>query len=126
MIMMTSSVVLGPFGNYFVPIMIGAKGMAFPRIEALTFWLLPIAGAILLSAVLRRGHLDRLDGLSDARRSRRRWGMDSYIVAFALIGISLILVGINMIATIVNMRAPGMTLAAACRSSCGASSRPRR
>ena len=39
MIMMTSAFILGPFGNYFVPLMIGARRMAFPRIEALTFWL---------------------------------------------------------------------------------------
>src|SRR5881275_235188 len=41
--MMTSGI-LGPFANYFVPIMIGARRMAFPRIEALTFWLLMAAG----------------------------------------------------------------------------------
>ena len=51
MIMMTSAFILGPFGNYFVPIMIGARRMAFPRIEALTFWLVPPAGLILLSAI---------------------------------------------------------------------------
>ncbi len=43
---MTSGV-LGPFANYFVPLMIGARRMAFPRIESLTFWLLMAAGAIL-------------------------------------------------------------------------------
>ena len=51
MIMMTSAFILGPFGNYFVPIMIGARRMAFPRIEALTFWLVPAAGLILMSAI---------------------------------------------------------------------------
>src|ERR1700719_5187571 len=44
--MMTSGI-LGPFANYFVPILIGARRMAFPRIEALTFWLLMAAGFIL-------------------------------------------------------------------------------
>ena len=44
--MMTSGI-LGPFGNYLVPILIGARRMAFPRIEALTFWLLMAAGVIL-------------------------------------------------------------------------------
>ncbi|TMK33221.1 MAG: hypothetical protein E6G64_04840, partial [Actinobacteria bacterium] len=51
MIMMTSAFILGPFGNYFVPLMIGARRMAFPRIEALTFWLVPAAGLILMSAI---------------------------------------------------------------------------
>ena len=108
MIMMMSSVVLGPFGNYFVPLMIGAKGMAFPRIEALTFWLLPMAGVILFSAVWVGGISTGWTGYPTLADQAQR-GMDSYIVAFALIAISLILVGINMIATIVNMRAPGMT-----------------
>jgi cytochrome c oxidase subunit I len=108
MIMMMSSVILGPFGNYLVPLMIGAKGMAFPRIEALTFWLLPMAGVILFSAVWVGGISTGWTGYPTLADQAQR-GMDSYIVAFALIAISLILVGINMIATIVNMRAPGLT-----------------
>ena len=55
MIMMTSAFILGPFGNYFVPLMIGARRMAFPRIEALTFWLTPLAGLVLLSAIAWNG-----------------------------------------------------------------------
>src|SRR5512135_576767 len=49
MMMMMSSVVLGPFGQYLLPLMIGSKRMAFPRIEALAFWLTPAAYVILLS-----------------------------------------------------------------------------
>ena len=41
MMMLMTSVILGPFGNYLVPIMIGSKRVAFPRIEALSFWLTP-------------------------------------------------------------------------------------
>src|ERR1017187_1748706 len=48
MIFMASAAIIGPFGNYFVPLMIGSRGMAFPRLEALTFWLLPPAALILL------------------------------------------------------------------------------
>ena len=48
--MMTSSV-LGPFANYFVPIMSGSRRMAFPRIEAFTFWLLMAAGVILITTL---------------------------------------------------------------------------
>ncbi len=64
---MTSGV-LGPFANYFVPLMIGAKRMAFPRIEALTFWLLMAAGAILTSAALLRRPSHRLDRLRATER----------------------------------------------------------
>ena len=50
-----SSAILGPFANYFVPIMIGARRMAFPRIEALTFWLLMAAGGILTTTIFFGG-----------------------------------------------------------------------
>ena len=52
---MMSSGILGPFANYLVPIMIGARRMAFPRIEALTFWLLMAAGAILTTTIFFGG-----------------------------------------------------------------------
>src|SRR5690349_9631028 len=55
MMMMMSSVVLGPFGQYFAPLMIGSKRMAFPRIEAIGFWLTPAAYIILLSGILFGG-----------------------------------------------------------------------
>ena len=55
MMMMMSSVILGPFGQYFGPLLIGSKRVAFPRLEALGFWLTPAAYVILLSAVLFGG-----------------------------------------------------------------------
>ena len=68
MIMMTSAFILGPFGNYLVPLMIGARRMAFPRIEALTFWLTPLAGARPALGDRVERLPDRLDGLRAARR----------------------------------------------------------
>ena len=105
--MMTSGI-LGPFGNYFVPLMIGARRMAFPRIEALTFWLLMAAGVDPDDDDRLRRLPDRLDGLRAARRPGEL-GMDAYIAFFALVGLSMTLLGLNMIATIITMRAPGMT-----------------
>ena len=55
MIMMVSSIILGPFGHFFVPLMIGSRRMAFPRMEALSFWLLPLAGVILMSTIAYGG-----------------------------------------------------------------------
>jgi cytochrome c oxidase subunit 1 len=103
-----SSAILGPFGNYFVPIMIGARRMAFPRIESLTFWLLMAAGVILTSTIFFGGFPTGWTGyepLSDQANA----GMDAYIVFFALVGLSMMLLGLNMIATIVTMRAPGLS-----------------
>jgi cytochrome c oxidase subunit 1 len=105
--MMTSGI-LGPFANYFVPIMIGARRMAFPRIEALTFWLLMAAGFILMSTIFFGGFPTGWTGY-EPLNDQAVMGMDSYICFFALVGLSMALLGLNMIATIVTLRAPGLT-----------------
>ncbi len=105
--MMTSGI-LGPFANYFVPILIGARRMAFPRIESLTFWLLMAAGFILTSTIFFGGFPTGWTGY-EPLNDQAVMGMDSYIVFFALVGISMSLLGLNMIATVTTMRAPGMT-----------------
>jgi cytochrome c oxidase subunit 1 len=105
--MMTSGI-LGPFANYLVPIMIGARRMAFPRIEALTFWLLMAAGVILVTTIFFGGFPTGWTGYQPLN-DQAKMGMDSYILFFALVGISMTLLGLNMVATIVTMRAPGMT-----------------
>jgi len=104
---MTSGI-LGPFANYFVPIMIGARRMAFPRIEALTFWLLMAAGFILTSSIFFGGFPTGWTGY-EPLNDQAVMGMDSYIIFFALVGLSMTLLGLNMIATIITMRAPGLT-----------------
>ena len=108
MIMMTSAFILGPFGNYLVPLMIGARRMAFPRIEALTFWLTPLAGLVLMSAIAWNGFPTGWTGYAPLA-DQARAGMDAYIWAFALIGLSLCLNGLNLLTTILTMRAPGLT-----------------
>jgi cytochrome c oxidase subunit I len=105
--MMTSGI-MGPFANYFVPIMIGARRMAFPRIEALTFWLLMAAGFILTSTIFFGGFPTGWTGY-EPLNDQAVMGMDSYICFFALVGISMALLGLNMMATIITMRAPGLT-----------------
>ena len=67
MIIATIIMVTGPFGNFILPIMIGARDMAFPRLNALSLWLIVAAIPVLLSAALPRRHPDRLD------RATRRW-----------------------------------------------------
>ena len=104
---MTSGI-LGPFANYFVPLMIGARRMAFPRLEALSFWLLMAAGVILVSTISFGGFPTGWTGYAPLN-DEANWGFDSYIFFFALVGISMTLLGLNIIATIVTMRAPGLT-----------------
>ena len=107
MMMMMTSVIVGPFGNYLVPIMIGSKRVAFPRIEALSFWLTPCAYVILLSSFLDGGFPTGWTGYAPLSIQAGE-GMDGYAVAFGLMGISIILAGFNMIVTIICYRAPGM------------------
>ena len=105
--MMTSGI-LGPFANYFVPILIGARRMAFPRIEALTFWLLMAGGVILVTAFAFGGFPTGWTGY-EPLADQANLGMDAYIAFFALVGLSMALLGLNMLVTILTMRAPGMT-----------------
>jgi cytochrome c oxidase subunit 1 len=104
---MTSGI-LGPFANWVVPLMIGSRRMAFPRIESFTFWLLMAAGVILITTIFFGGFQTGWTGyqpLGDQNTA----GYDAYIGFFALVGVSMCLLGFNLIATIVTMRAPGMT-----------------
>jgi cytochrome c oxidase subunit 1 len=105
--MMTSGI-LGPFANYLVPIMIGARRMAFPRIEALTFWLLMAAGVVLTTSVFFGGFPTGWTGYAPLS-TQANPGIDNYILFFALVGVSMTLLGLNMIVTILTMRAPGLT-----------------
>jgi len=105
--MMTSGII-GPFANYFVPLMIGSRRMAFPRIEALTFWLLMAAGTILMTALAFGGFPTGWTGYAPLSE-QSNMGMDAYIAFFALVGISMTLLGLNMLVTVITMRAPGLS-----------------
>jgi cytochrome c oxidase subunit 1 len=107
MMMMMTSVVVGPLGNYLVPLMIGSKRVAFPRIEALSFWLTPCAFVILLSSIPLGGFPTGWTGYAPLSIQAGE-GMDAYAFAFGLMGVSVILAGFNLICTIICYRAPGM------------------
>ncbi len=108
MLIMASSIVIGPFGNYFLPLMIGAKRMAFPRIEALSFWTFLLSLLILPSMFFFGGSQAGWTGyapLSD----QMHVGHNAYIIAWALAGVSMTVSAINILATVFLMRAPGMS-----------------
>ncbi len=105
--MMTSGI-LGPFANWVLPIMIGSRRMAFPRIESFTFWLLMAAGVVLITTIFYGGFQTGWTGYTPLG-DQGTAGYDAYIGFFALVGISMCLLGFNLIATVITMRAPGMT-----------------
>jgi cytochrome c oxidase subunit I len=108
MMMMASSLVVGPLGNWLVPIMIGARRMAFPRIEAASFWCFSAGYITILTALAIGGFPTGWTGYAPLQNQANA-GMDSYLVGFAIVGAGMILAGFNILATIVAYRAPGMT-----------------
>jgi cytochrome c oxidase subunit 1 len=108
MMMMATSIVVGPLGNYFVPLMIGARRMAFPRIEAASFWVFTAGYMVIFSALPYGGFPTGWTGYAPLQ-TQSGPGMVSYLFGFAVIGTGMILAGFNQAVTIINYRAPGMT-----------------
>jgi cytochrome c oxidase subunit 1 len=102
---------LAGFGNYFVPLQIGALDMAFPRVNALSFWLLPVGGLSILAGLVVPGGAAAAGWTNFAPLSLQLGtGEDLWIIGLALVGTASILGAINFIVTILRMRAPGMSL----------------
>jgi len=98
-------------GNYFVPLMIGARDMAFPRLNALSFWLLLFGGIAFYTSIFfspPNAGWTMYPPLSDDAFSPSG-GVDAWIFLIHLTGLSSLLGAINFVATIHNMRAPGMS-----------------
>ena len=110
------------FANYFVPLMIGARDMAFPRLNALSFWLLAAGGIVFYATIF--WHPPEAGWWSYPPLSSIQYspsgGQDAWIFLIHLTGISSLVGAINFYVTIVNMRAPGMTWGG-CRCSSGRS-----
>jgi cytochrome c oxidase subunit I len=101
---------LAGFGNYFVPLQIGALDMAFPRVNALSFWLLPVGGLTLLSGFLVKGGAAAAGWTSYVPLSVQGGaGQDLWILGLMIVGTASILGAINFIVTILRLRAPGMS-----------------
>jgi cytochrome c oxidase subunit I len=104
--------VMAGFGNYLVPLQIGARDMAFPKLNAASFWLLLAGGLVMYSSFAWGGGpadtgwtgYPPLSVLSPGH------GLDLWIVGLHILGISSLLGAVNFICTIHNMRAPGMRL----------------
>jgi cytochrome c oxidase subunit 1 len=108
MMMMASSIVVGPLGNYFVPLMIGARRMAYPRIEAFSLWTFVAGYFVIFSALFFGGFPTGWTGYAPLQ-TQAGPGMVSYLFGFAVISVGMMAAGFNLAATIINYRAPGMT-----------------
>jgi len=108
MIAVAVASVVGGLGNYFVPIMIGAKDVAFPRLNALTFWLVPPV-AVLLLAAQAAGGWDSGWTAYPPLSLHNAAGQTFFCLAIITFGLSSILGGLNFLVTIIHLRAPGMT-----------------
>ena len=105
--------ILAGFGNFLVPLMIGARDMAFPRLNAFSYWMFALGGFVLYSSFLARSGAPKCGWTCYAPLSEQSFnaghGTDLWILSLHLLTISSLAGAINFIATIVNMRAPGMT-----------------
>jgi cytochrome o ubiquinol oxidase subunit 1 len=99
--------------NCILPLQIGARDVAFPMLNNLSFWL-TAGGAVLVNVSLAIGNFSRTGWLAYPPLSELHYspgvGVDYYIWALQISGIGTTLTGVNFIATILKMRAPGMTL----------------
>jgi cytochrome c oxidase subunit 1 len=107
--------ILAGFGNYLVPLMIGARDMAFPRLNALSFWLYMLGGLVLWMSWFAAGGAPHAGWWSYPTLSEAMpWaspgrGQDYWILSIHILSLSSLLGAINFLVTIHNMRTRGMT-----------------
>jgi cytochrome c oxidase subunit I+III len=103
----------GAFGNYLIPLMIGARDMAFPRLNALSYWLF-LSSGIFMYVGLALGHAPNAGWFDYVPLASKQFtpdsGIDFYALGLIFNGTSSTAASINFIATIFKLRAPGMSL----------------
>ncbi len=103
--------ILAGFGNFLVPLMIGARDVAFPRLNALSYWLFLFGGIVLFSSFFASGGAPNTGWTIYAPLSEKVGGdgVDFLILSLHILSISSLVGAINFIVTIHRLRAPGMT-----------------
>jgi cytochrome c oxidase subunit 1 len=104
--------ILAGFGNFLVPLMIGARDMAFPRLNALSYWLYFLGGVVLMLSFFAKGGPAKAGWTAYTPLSTLHSpgsGQDFWILGIHILTISSLVGAINFVVTIHNMRAPGMS-----------------
>src|SRR5574341_343981 len=108
-------IMVGTFGNFLIPLMIGTRDMAFPKLNMLSFWVGAISTLVMLASFFVAGGPAAAGWTGYATLSAKATytgvvlGQDLWIISLIIVGISSLMGSINYITTIINMRAPGMT-----------------
>ena len=105
--------ILAGFGNYLVPLMIGARDMAFPRLNALSYWLFLLGGIVLYASFFANGGAAKCGWTCYAPLSTDQYtpgnGVDLWILSLHILTLSSLAGAINFLVTIQRLRTPGMT-----------------
>ena len=114
MLLLFATPILFAFANLVVPLQIGSPDVAFPRLNAFSYWLFLFGGiTVLLGFATPNGAADfgwyAYSPLTDATNSPGA-GADFWIIGLVLAGLGTILGGVNFVTTIITLRAPGMTM----------------
>nr|WP_169917971.1 cytochrome c oxidase subunit I [Rhodococcus zopfii] len=114
MLLMYATPVVFGFANYILPLQIGAPDVAFPRLNAFSYWLFLFGALVVASSLITPGgapdfgwtsYMPLADGLHTPGVGANLW-----FAGLAVAGLGTILGGVNMITTVVCLRAPGMTM----------------
>ena len=101
------------FFNYIVPLMLGARDVAFPRLNALSYWIF-LFGALFLNASFLVGAPPDAGWFGYANLTSKQFSpgmnVDFWLLSLLVLGVSSMIAAVNFIVTILGMRAPGMTL----------------
>jgi cytochrome c oxidase subunit 1 len=116
----------GAFGNFTIPLMIGARDMAFPKLNMMSYWFMWPAFAVILSSffveggagasgwtsypLLASATMPAGEGFHSPASPHSGHGQICWLVALLFVGVSSMMGSVNYLTTIINLRAPGMTL----------------
>ena len=108
-------IMVGTFGNFLIPLMIGTGDMAFPKLNMLSFLVCALATVVMLASFFvpggpaAGGWTSYATLAATAQYTGVEWGQHLWIISLLILGVSSLMGSINYITTIVNMRAPGMS-----------------